>query len=41
MGLVQGRNKTDDACGKMIGMGTMDRGFAVFIFYICVVLLGF
>jgi hypothetical protein len=29
MGLIQGPNKTDDASGKMIVWGTMDRGFTV------------
>jgi hypothetical protein len=30
MGLTEGLNKSDDASGKIIVRGTMDRGFTVY-----------
>jgi hypothetical protein len=31
MGLISGPNKADDTCGPTTVMGTMDRGFTVFV----------
>jgi hypothetical protein len=32
MGLISGPNKADDTCGRTTVIGTMDRGFTVFVY---------
>jgi hypothetical protein len=36
MGLISGPNKADNTCGRTTVTGTMDRGFTVVLFYICI-----